>query len=227
MKQFKQGSAMLLAIIMFTTNSFRSIAQSKPLNGSGKLVVSNFDYHDFDMLLFSDMNGEIEVVVGKPFSITLLADDNLNDQIMVSEKQGQLCVVFEGNKNNRLYIENTNIKLLITMPEVSVVEQYGNSNCTITGINERYLRIQNRGNGNISAGGAVDNLDIIKRDNGNIDASMLETKNAIVKSSGNGNVYINTVNSFEAHVSGNGIIRNRGSGKSSSNSSATGNSSIQ
>ncbi len=227
MKQFKKITALCFTVLLIATYSCKVHAQGKPLNGSGKIITSTYAYHNFDKLLFSDMSGEIEVVVGKPFSITMHADDNFNNQIGVVEKEGVLCFVFEGNKNNRLYIENTNIKILITMPELSVVEQYGNSNCNITGIVGRYLRLQNRGNGNISAIGSVDELDIIKRDNGNIEAGMLEAKNVNVEASGNGNVYINTNNQFEAHASGNGFVKNKGIGRSSANSSATGNSKIQ
>lgn len=227
MKQYKQMATLLLTAVISMVNFMTSSAQSKPLNGSGRIISRNFDFNQFDKLCITDMSGEVEVMIGKSFSIKLQADDNFNDRISLTEKDGVLQVFFDGNRNNRMYIENTNIRLVITMPEISVLEQYGNSNCSISGIHGRYLRIKNRGNGNITATGYVDELDIIKRDNGNVDAGSLETGKAIVEASGNGNVWINTNNVFQAHTHGNGIVKNRGKGKPSSNSSASGNSSIQ
>lgn len=227
MKQHKQMAGILLTAVILVLNFTNGNAQSKPLDGSGRVITRSFDFQQFDKVSITDMSGEVEVIIGKPFSISLQADDNFNDLITITEKDSVLKVLFDGNRNNRMYIENTNIKLVITMPEISVLEQYGNSNCNITGVYGRYLRVKNRGNGNLSVNGYVDELDIIKRDNGNVDAGNLETSKAMVEASGNGNVWINTDQVFEAHTSGNGFVKNKGNGKPSSNSSSSGNSSIQ
>jgi hypothetical protein len=163
------------------------------------------------------------VEVGKPFSIAVTIDDNLQPLLGVSENNGTLTVELKGNRANQLYIEETNIRIKISMPEVSVMFHRGNSSLIVTGIVGRYFRLENSGNGNATLSGSIDELDLICRSNGTINAQQLIAKTTEASAKGNGNIYINTASLFSASVSGNGNVVNKGKGKADASSSATGN----
>lgn len=82
------------------------------LKGSGKTITKSYDYQNFDKVFFNDLDGKIEVEVGKPYSISITIDDNLLNLLTVSEnsKNKTLAVSLKGNNNNKLYIEDTKIK---------------------------------------------------------------------------------------------------------------------
>lgn len=207
--------------------SIQCTAQKSPLKGSGKIVNKTFEYKNFDKVELNNLDGTIELVIGKPFAVSIAIDDNLEPLLSVKENDGKLQIELKGNNNNKMYIEETNIKVSISMPEISVLEHMGNSNLKVTGISGRYFRIKNRGNGNAVISGSIDELDIICRDNGNVNAKDVIAKSVKINRSGNGNVYINTDNTFIANSSGNGNVVNEGIGMADSNSSASVNGEIK
>lgn len=206
--------------------SINSTAQRKPLKGSGIVVNKTFDYKDFDKIILTDLSGRVEVQVGKPFSILVDIDDNLASLLSVSASNGNLEMELTGNENNRMYIENTNIHIKISLPEISVLEHRGNDNVTVNGITGRYFRMQKSGNGDVVLRGTIDEFEIKKSGNGHINASNLLAKNVTVNSSGNGDVVVNASNYFKATVSGNGDIKNIGAALANAASSKSGNGDI-
>jgi uncharacterized membrane protein YphA (DoxX/SURF4 family) len=214
-----------VALLMFAGTTAQ--AQRNPLTGSGKVVTKAFDYKNFDKLEILDLNGNINVETGKPFTITVAIDDNLAGLLSVTETNGKLKMELVGNENNRMYIENTNIRISITVPELSVVKHRSNSNLVINGITGRYFRIKNTGNGDVRLAGSIDELDIICQGNGDLNAAALSAQSIKIQKSGNGDVFIKTDKPFSAKGSGNGDIINKGQGKPADHSKLDGNGSIQ
>jgi hypothetical protein len=184
--------------------------QKRPLTGSGKIVEKKFDYSGFDKISISDLNGRVKIETGKSYSVLVQIDDNLEPLLETSVAEGQLKIRFKGNENNKLYIENTNIVILITLPEISVFNHKGNSDASINYGNGRYLRINNEGNGGIVVRGKVDLLDIINDGNGDVNASELTAIKAVVEKYGNGDIQVNVLNELQVTSRGNGDIINRG-----------------
>jgi uncharacterized membrane protein YphA (DoxX/SURF4 family) len=218
----KTAIASLIVLITLSAE-----AQRGPLKGSGQVVNKTFDYNNFDKLSLKNLDGKIEVTIGKPFAVSVAIDDNLSPLLKTEVSNGELKIELDGNENNKMYIEETNIIIKISMPEASVVEHKGNSSLQITGIVGRYFRIKNSNNGSASIAGSIDELDIICNGNGNVKATEMSAKSIKVKRSGNGNVYIKTEETFTANSSGNGDVINEGSGSADANSSATDNSEIK
>jgi Putative auto-transporter adhesin, head GIN domain len=214
-----------LAVIIFTISSICT-AQRGPLNGSGKIIIKTFSYINFDKLELNDLNGKVEVTIGKPFSINIAIDDNLEDLLAVTESNGTLTLELKGNRNNKMYIENTSISIQISMPQVSVLNHNGNSSLTVNGIMGRYLRLKNNDNGSTKLNGSIDELEITCHGNGNVYAAGLFAKTINVNKSGNGNVVINTDYPFNANGSGNGDIINKGKGRAAEGSHISGNGEI-
>ncbi|NBB23342.1 hypothetical protein GVN20_28585 [Runella sp. CRIBMP] len=204
-------------------------AQRGPLRGTGKVVQKSYNIRDFDKINLEDLDGKIEVEIGKTFSIKIEIDENLESLLHVGkdEKEGVLTIGLQGNASNKLYVEGTRIKVKVTMPEASVIQHRGNSNLHVTGIIGRYFRLENSGNGNAILQGNIDELDIKKDGNGDVNALNLIAKTAKVKSYGNGKVDVHAQISLTAHGSGNGNVGQFGPGKVEHISGIMGNGSVR
>jgi Putative auto-transporter adhesin, head GIN domain len=201
--------------------------QNIPLKGSGKIVTKSFAYTNFDKLNFADMDGKIEVEAGKSFGISIDIDDNFENLLDVSKRNDELIVKLKGNLNNRLYIEESNIKVTITMPQIAELSHRGNSTVWVRGITAPRFKITNKANGTAFLQGNTDELIIVCRGNGTVRAEALMAKRLTVAKSGNGNVFVKTANSFTATGSGNGDIINSGTGKADDNTSISGNGKVK
>ena len=218
-----------LIIALFSLICTFTQAQMKPLRGSGKIVQKSFDFKGFDKVSFEDFDGSIEVEIGKTFSIKVEIDENLEPLLFAvnNESENILTLGLKNNYNGKLYLEDTRIKIKVTMPEASVILHRGNTNVKITGIVGRYFRLENSGNGNVSLEGNIDELDIKKSGNGEVRAKNLVAKMAKVKSYGNGNVAINAQISLSAFGSGNCSVMQFGQGKIDPMSGIVGNGEVR
>lgn len=200
-----------LVITLIVLSVSVGLAQRGPLRGSGKLVTRSFDYNDFDKLTLRDLNGEIEVVAGKPFSVVVVIDDNLESLLQVISANGVLTVELKGNKNNKMYIEDTHIKIKIALPVISVLDHSGNTNLQVAGIAGRYFRIRHDGNGDVMIKGTIEELDMSNSGNGEMNAAFLQAQKANITKRGNGDVIVNAAAQLQVAASGNGDVINMGS----------------
>ena len=215
MKNFIITAAFLLAAFLVNAQ----------LKGSGKTITKTYDYKNFDKINLNDFDGKIEVEVGKPFEVSVSIDDNLVELLNVIENKSDqtISLSLKGNYNNKLYIEDTKIKIKISLPKLISIAHRGNSGLTISDYKGENLKIENSSNGSISVFGQVTNLEIKNDGNGNISAERLVSQNAKIKCTGNGNVKVNTSETIEAKAMGNCSVFNIGKGKFSSNSTKSGN----
>lgn len=212
----------LIIAIALTLASTIANAQ---LKGSGKTSTKMYNYKNFDKVAFENLDGKIEVEIGKPWSISVTIDNNLEKLLIFTENpsENELKVQFKGNKNNQMYIEDTNFKIKITMPEASVIKNAGNSDLAVKNVFGRYFKLENTGNGDSKISGTIDSLDINKTGNGDVNAENLIAKKADLKSTGNGDLIINVTEQLSAKLTGNGDIINKGKAKFDSNSKKFGN----
>jgi hypothetical protein len=212
---------LIIAIALALTSTFAN-AQ---LKGSGKTSTKTYNYKNFDKVSFENLDGNIEVEIGKPWSISVTIDDNLEQLLTFAENlsEKELKVQFKGNKNNQMYIEDTNFKIKITMPEARVIKNTGNSNLIVKNIFGRYFKLENTGNGDSKISGTIDSLDINKTGNGDVNAENLLAKKADLTSTGNGDLIVNVTEELSAKLTGNGDIINKRKAKFDSNSKKSGN----
>ena len=194
---------LIILSALFVAGLQTAFSQMGALKGSGIVVTKPFDFKNFDSIDLKDLDGKTEVEAGKPFSIIIAVDDNLESLLLVNEKNSTLTIALNKNENNRQYVENSHIKILITVPQLSKVLQTGNSNTFIKNVENKNFLIKSSGNGNITVEG--------------------NAKNATVVSTGNGDLKVNASESFNARGSGNGDIQNIGKAKATSNSKKIGN----
>lgn len=218
----KTAFAMIVVLI-----SLNATAQNKPLRGSGVVLSQTFNYENFESINIRDLHGKIEVETGKPYAVSVSIDDNLNNLLRVSNNNGELKMELEGNENNRMYIEATNISIKINMPVLTALKHFANSDISIIGINNQLLEIRSGGNGDIILQGNVEELNIEKSGNGDLKAGELISIKVRVQKSGNGDVFINSPNAFIANGSGNGDVMNFNEGKPAPGSGIDGNGDIR
>ncbi len=212
-------------LIIAIALSLASTFANAQLKGSGKTSTKTYNYKNFDKVAFENLDGKIEVEIGKPWSITVTIDDNLEKLLIFTEypSENELKVQFKGNKNNQMYIECTNFKIKITMPQASVIKNTGNSNLIVKNVFGRYFKLENTGNGDSKISGVIDSLDINKTGNGDVITENLIAKKANLISTGNGDLIVNVTEQLSAKLTGNGDIINKGKAKFDSNSKKSGN----
>jgi hypothetical protein len=213
----------LLTIAFATFFCITSAAQRGPLKGSGKVISKVFDYTGFDRISLQDLDGTIEIEAGKAFSISIDIDDNLESLLQVSNSDSKLSVSLAGNRNNRMYIEDTHIKVKITLPQLTALEHEGNTGLTVSGLTGKYFRLRNGGNGTAQLNGSIEELEIKNTGNGNVKAKGLQAQQVTVNCRGNGNVVVNAAISITANAQGNSSVINTGKANFSAGSSASGN----
>jgi hypothetical protein len=216
----------VLFIITLSLISFSSLkSQNKPLLGSGKPTILKYTKSGYDKINLMDFEGNIDIKIGKPHQVTIQIDDNIAQLVTfyLDEEENELSIRIRDNKNGRLYLENINSNITITLPEASVIKHRGNSNVIVEGIVGRYFRLEQQGNGDVKLAGSIDELEITKTGNGGVFAEKLISKTANINSLGNGNVSIYADTSFSAKGAGNGNIVQFGKGKSTVFSSIIGN----
>ncbi len=212
----------IIAAVLLCSTLINANAQIK---GSGKLIVRSYAFSGFDKVEVEDVCGKIDIEIGPKWSISAVVDDNLLPLLAFEEnpKEHTLKIYFKGNRKNKMYIEDTNVRIKITMPEASVIKNNSNANLEVKNIIGRYIRLENIENGQIKASGQVDLLDVITRGNGTISAGALKAQKVDVKTSGNGNTLVSAEQKISAKVSGNGNVKNIGKAKYGSDSTRTGN----
>jgi hypothetical protein len=193
--------------------SIKVFGQNGPLKGSGNIVNKGFAFTNFDKIELLDLDGAMEVEAGKSFAVSVDIDDNLESLLDASVSDGTLSIKLKSNLNNRMYIEETNIRIKISLPQIVSVFHRSNGKLTVTGISGKSFKIKNTGNGNAYLNGNIDELEIVCRDNGSVYADKLHATTINARRSGNGNIYTNEKAKISSQSSGNGdviIINSKG-----------------
>jgi hypothetical protein len=205
----------VIAFVFFL--SATAFSQNGPFRGSGKAVSKNFAFSNFDKIELLDLDGKMEVEAGKPFAVSATIDDNLAQLLEATVENGTLTVRLKGNLNNRMYIEETNILIKISLPQIISVFHRSNGKLTVNGISGKNFRIKNTGNGSAFLNGSIEELGVVCRDNGSVHAEKLAAKIINARRSGNGNIYTNEAATVTAQSSGNGdviVLKEKSNGES-------------
>jgi hypothetical protein len=219
MKQIKNKFTTLsiatALIVLVCITSIHAYAQNnKLLDGSGIITTKNYTIEAFDKVQVQHLNGKVHIELGKPFSITVKADDNLDSLISIEKNKEDILAISMKTPKKYGWIRYTNIEITICMPEISKLYNNSNSNVNINNFTGRYIGIVNSNNGNvILKGSTVDLLDIDNTNNGDVQTKTIVAKEVNVNNSGNGSVTLKTNNTFKTKLTGNGNIVNYSTGK--------------
>lgn len=172
-----------------------------------------YDLKDFDKVQIENVNGEVEIELGKSYSITVSGKDNAQEQVQITKSEDKLLV----NLDSKFVTDRKNrkvVKVKIVMPEISKLFNFSNADVSVQKFVGKYLGIENKRNGNVSvAGSVVDQIEISNNGNGNLETKNIISKKVDISKSGNGDVNIRTDKDFNVEMAGNGDIVNYGKGK--------------
>ena len=172
-----------------------------------------YDFKDFDKVQIENINGEVEIEIGKSYSITVSGKDNAQEQVQLTKSEDKLLVNLVSKyvtdwKSRKL------VKVKIIMPEISKLFNFSNADVNVQKFIGRYFGIENKGNGNILVvGSVIDHIEIKNNGNGNLETKNIISKKVDISKSGNGDVNIKTDSNFNVEMAGNGDIVNYGKGK--------------
>lgn len=176
-------------------------------------ISKTYDFKDFDKVQIESINGEVEIELGKIYSITVCGNENVQEQVLITESEDKLVVKLDG-KFISDWEKRKPVKVKIVIPEISKLYNSSNADVSIQHFTGRYLGIENNGNGNITiAGSIVDFMEIENNGNGNLETKNITAKKVDISKSGNGDVVIRTDSNFSIEMEGNGDIVNYGNGK--------------
>lgn len=198
----KVKSSLLILALLFVSQITKAQNDTK-----------TYDFKDFDKVQIDNLNGEVEIEIGKSYSITVSGKGNAQEQVQLTKSADKLLVNLVSKfitdwKNRKV------VKVKIVMPEISRLFNFSNADVSVKNFTGRYFGIENKGNGNIAvAGSVVDHIEIKNNGNGNLETKNIISKKVDISKSGNGDVNIRTDNNFNVEMAGNGDTVNYGKGK--------------
>jgi hypothetical protein len=198
----KVKSSLLILALLFVSQI------TKAQNDTKTYILKNFD-----KVQIENVNGEVEIELGKSYSITITGKDNVQEQVQLTKSGDKLLVKLDSQFVND-WKNRKDVKVKIIMPEISKLFNFSNADVSVKKFVGRYFGIENKGNGNISVvGSVVDHIEINNNGNGNLETKNIISKKVDISKTGNGDVNIRTDNDFNVEMAGNGDIVNYGKGK--------------
>jgi len=114
--------APVLVLLLVVTSMMASVGCGPPVTGSGNVETREYDFGDFTRLDVS-YAFDIKVTRASSYSISVTADDNLFEYVIVSRRGDTLVLTM---RSNHLYLHTTQ-EATITMPDLERLELSGAS----------------------------------------------------------------------------------------------------
>lgn len=170
------------------------------VRGNGKIKNQKRDVAEFSRI---EAGGafSIRVVVGKPVSLKISAEENLLPLIKTSVSGKTLHI---GSKKN--LSPRKEIILEITTPTLRSIDVSGANNVHVKNIDTEEFDVELSGAGNIDLDGIVDKLSAELSGAGNIDARYLKANEVYISVSGAASADVFAKRYLDASVSGVGSI---------------------
>lgn len=172
----------------------------KHIKGSGDIVTESRDVKDFTRIK-SKGSFDINIEVGKDYSLKITFDDNLID-IITTEVRGNTLYL----DSEESYQAHHSCKIDITVPDLNMVSLSGSGDISITNINTDKFEYVISGSGELTASGKVNELELRISGSGDIDTRELIAKTVHATVSGSGDIKLYAEETFEGRVSGSGDI---------------------
>jgi hypothetical protein len=152
---------------------------------------------------------QLEVTVGEPQSVVLVADDNLLPLIR-TRTSGDTLVI----DSKKSFSSKKPLVVRISTPSLEALASSGVTNGTIKGIAGRRFAVNVSGSGDVELTGKTDALSIDLSGSGAIRARRLRAGTVAASVSGSGAVQVTATDALAADISGSATIDYWGSPKS-------------
>ena len=238
----KQITYTLSALVLFI--SLNAYAQ-KQRSGNGKIVTTERNIPHFEELKVSG-SFQVELTPSLKGKITILADENLMDEIITEVKDGALII---RNKKNSYFKSSNRKRIEIKVPHVALEKaklsgsgkiysqaaiHTSNFDASLSGSGKITLSIQAKkviaqlsGSGKIQLDGKSDRVNSSLSGSGSIRLQELNAQDAKASLSGSGSIYLRCAQNLDATVAGSGRIRYFGEPKEKVHTKVAGSGSIR
>jgi hypothetical protein len=175
------------------------------VQGSGVRKTETRDVGDFGQIEVSGAIG-LEYTAGEDTEVEVSTDDNLVP-LVVTEVSGATLKVYtrEGTSTS------LGITVKVSAPHLKAVGVSGASHATLTGVEEKSLRLTVSGASNVTASGKADRLDIDCSGASGVHATKLTAQTVAVTVSGASRAEVRAVRELDASASGASTVRYAGS----------------
>lgn len=221
--KIKKNTLYNLFSIIFLSFIF---VQCTIVSGNGNVVTKEFKTDDYDKVVV-DGSMDVELTEGKEGRISVEAEENIMEYIIIVVKDGTLTI---DTKDGVGFSTTKGIKVIVPVEEISSVNLDGSgdirSNTTLktnnfkaelngSGNLELELKVNSAsilldGSGNISLSGSSDQLTCELDGSGNIDALAIKVKEVKAELDGSGNMNIPSGQKLEINLDGSGNVQYQG-----------------
>lgn len=230
----------LLKISLFALATISLSACTKVIDGKGPSVSENRMLSNFNSIR-SEMSGNVFIRQDSFYSVEVRGQQNVLNVLRTSVSGGELSISF---KNNTLFIDNEQIEVFITCPNLERIKLEGSGNVSVSNkLSSSNMNLELSGSGNmslnalnsntlyasISGSGKIDvfsgwasTLALNTSGSGKMNLSGLESDYANAKTSGSGSISVWVQKQLDASVSGSGNIYYLGNPIVNSNISGSG-----
>lgn len=170
------------------------------IKGNGDLITETRAIEDFIKLDVSG-NFDVEVIVGKPLSLEIVAESNLMKYIKTKVKNNTLYILTKENLRPR-----EDLKIIVSVSKLEAIECSGVNDVIAQGVNSDKFEIDLSGAASINISGSANRLYIDVSGAADLLAKELITEDVRIDVSGAANAEIYANNSCDADVSGAGYI---------------------
>ena len=199
----------------------------KGVRGNGNITTQTRSTQDYDQVTMAGPM-DVKLVRGTEGKITVTADENLQQYIIVETRGDELVIKIE--KGINLRTSRHGIKITVPFKGLNHVSLTGSGDIfstdlikgdrfktSITGSGDMVLRVENNsmtaritGSGDMDISGKTNNLDMSITGSGDFDGSNLESVNTTVSVTGSGDADVHCSGDLKARVSGSGDISYQG-----------------
>lgn len=205
-RSFMSRLYMLLFVIAFICVGCISPFQ-ETIRGNGNIITEERDVGYFTELRITGARSTI-VYGDREGPISIITDENLLEYNDTYIENGTLVITTKEDVNLK---PTQDIKIEIPGKYIQYVRVSGSNQIKLLDINQDLFTIRGSGSTQLTATGAVDELEVHMSGNSRLKAEGLIAKSITVKTSGSSHAYVYSEESIEARTSGSSIINYYGS----------------
>lgn len=210
---------------------FSSCQTKEEIEGSGNMVSEERNVSNFTRISFSG-SGNLFITQGSDESIKIEGEDNIIPYLATEVNGDHLQIHFKNFNSIKNFKTTKPLNIYVKVKNIQEIHLSGTGTISSKNLDIDTLKISVSGSGNVDVdvkgrkivsvlsgsggfhvNGTVDSQDIWISGSGIYEGFSLESKNANVKISGAGKVFVNVLESLDVRISGNGVVTYMGNPK--------------
>ncbi len=226
MKTFIKITGICLLLTLVSLSIQAQTFNNKSIEGNGIMVTRSLKTSDYNSI---NVRGSMEVtlVKGQEGNISVEAEENVQDYVLIESNGGVLTVGF---KNNTSLLNVKKIKVTIPFEDLSEINVSGSSTVvsqSVVDANKLIIGLKGSGNitlnvkatkldidlggsGKIELMGSAKDFKIDSKGSGKLDAEYLLCENVDASISGSGRATVHAKNNLKTRIKGSGVVKYAG-----------------